>query len=324
MRVAIVAPTGAIDPVKLFDQGGLIMLGQTGEYLSGRTATSSCAACWPRTGSRTTDGSVWTFKIRQGVKFHDGTPMTAEDVVATFERLADPDQGSNALSAFTGVLSKGGAKAIDHATVEFTLDAPNGNFPYLVSSDNYNAIILPKDYAGDFEKTFNGTGPFKLEKYTTKQGASFVRNEDYWGTKALLDKTEFTFYGDEAPQILALQGKTVDVVGQITVSNAKALFTDPNVTIIELKRSAHRQIHMRTDKEPFNDKRIRQAVALTVDREALIAGPLRGQGRPRQRQPVRAGLPVGRHHRAAARNRTSSRPSSCSPTPACPTASRSR
>ncbi len=60
------------------------------------------------------DASVWTFKIRQGVKFHDGTPMTAEDVAATFNRLADPDSGGNALSAFTGVLSKDGAEATDH------------------------------------------------------------------------------------------------------------------------------------------------------------------------------------------------------------------
>ena len=127
------------------------------------------------------DGTVWTFKLRKGVKFHNGKAMTADDVVATFDRLADPANGSNALSAFTGLLSKGGTRKVDDYTVEFHLDAANGNFPYAVSTDNYNAVIIPADYNGDYEKTMIGTGPFKLEKYTPKVGATFVRNPDYWG-----------------------------------------------------------------------------------------------------------------------------------------------
>ena len=87
----------------------------------------------------------------------------------------------------------------------------------MVSSDNYNAIILPADYAGDFEKTFNGTGPFKLEKFTPKVGASFVRNDGYWGPKALPDRTEFVFFTDIQPQILALQGGQIDVINQLPV-----------------------------------------------------------------------------------------------------------
>src|SRR4029079_7498774 len=161
------------------------------------------------------DGSVWTFKLRQGVKFHNGKTMSAGDVVATIDRLADPKNASNALSAFSGVLSKGGTKKVGDYTVEFHLDAPNGNFPYMVSSDNYNAIIIPADYKGDFEKNFTGTGPFKLEKYTPKVGASCVRNEDYWGEKALPARTEFTFFGDIQPMILALQGRQVDVINQM-------------------------------------------------------------------------------------------------------------
>src|SRR5262249_22687842 len=134
------------------------------------------------------DGSLWTFKIRKGVTFHDGRPLTAADVAATIDRLADPANGSNALSVFKGGLSKGGSRKVDDDTGEFRLDAPHGNFPYYVSSDNYNAIILPADYKGDFEANFIGTGPFKLEKYTPKVGASFLRNESYWGRKALPDR----------------------------------------------------------------------------------------------------------------------------------------
>ena len=110
--------------------------------------------------------------------------MTSADVVATMERLADPANGSVALSAFAGALSKGGTRAVDDDTVEFHLDAPNGSFPYLVSSDNYNAIILPADYAGGFERDFIGTGPYRLERYTPKARATFVRHERLLGRSA--------------------------------------------------------------------------------------------------------------------------------------------
>ena len=155
---------------------------------------------------------MWTFKIRQGVTFSDGTPMTAKDVAATINRLADPANKSNALSVFKGVLEAGAAKAVDDATVEFALVAANGNFPYLISSDNYNAIILPEAYAGDFETTFLGTGPWMLEKFTTNQGASFTRNPSYWGTKAVADRAEFLFLPDDQGMVTALQGDQVDLI----------------------------------------------------------------------------------------------------------------
>ena len=105
-------------------------------------------------------------------------------MVTTFDRLADPENGSNALSVFTGVLSKGGTKAMDDSTVEFTLDAPTGNFPYLASSDNYNAIILPKDYDGDWERTFIGTGPWKLGEYRPGVGITSCPTSEYWDRPA--------------------------------------------------------------------------------------------------------------------------------------------
>jgi len=166
---------------------------------------------------------------------------------------------------------------VDDYTIEFHLDAPNGNFPYYVSSDNYNTIVLPADYAGDFEKNFIGTGPFKLEKYAPKVGASFQRNPDYWGPKALPERTEFTFYADIQPQILALQGRLVDVVAQVPVQEGMALLNDPNVSITSLRSSAHTQVHMRTDMAPFTDKRVRRAIALCLDRKKLVNGLFRGR-----------------------------------------------
>jgi peptide/nickel transport system substrate-binding protein len=276
LRVGQQQPPGAVDPVTVNSQAGLTILGQTGEYLiwSDRELVPQprLAESW----KPNEDGSVWTFKLRKGVKFHDGKVMDAEDVASTFDRLADPDNGSNALSAFTGVLSKGGAKAVDASTVEFQLDAPNGNFPFLTSSDNYNTIILPKDYDGDWEKTFIGTGPWKLDRFEQGVGITLVPNRDYWapGRSAVADRQEIVFYANEQSLVLGFQGNEVDVVVQFSVSGGKALLTDSTVITTELPSAAHRQVHMRTDKEPFKDKRVRQAIALLVDRRALVNGLL--------------------------------------------------
>lgn len=276
IRVALIAPSGIIDPVTVADQYGLLVLQQVGDFLvldgPDLVLQPMLATEW----SPNDDGTVWTFKLRDDVKFHDGRTMTADDVVASIERLADPDNGSNALSAFKGVLSKGGTKKVDDHTVAFHLDAPNGNFPYYLSSDNYNAIILPADYAGNFEAEMNATGPFKLEKYTPKVGATFVKNPDYWGGEPKLDRVELSFYADQQPQVLALLGGQVDVVQQVTVQGSQSLFNNPAVKILELRSNAHRQIHMKCQSGPFADKRVRQAMALTLDRPRLIQGLFRG------------------------------------------------
>ena len=171
IKAGISTPTAAINPVTVADQGGLDMLAQTGEYLclSGQDLKLKPVLAESWTPNATSD--VWTFKIRQGVKFHDGTPLTADDVVYTYKLQTDPKGKSTALSAFGGVLTPDGVVKKDAATVEFHLAAPNGNFPYLTSSDNYNMIIIPNNYdPARWEKSFIGTGPFKLGSYTHEVG----------------------------------------------------------------------------------------------------------------------------------------------------------
>ena len=276
IKAGIVTPTAAINPVTVADQGGLDMLAQTGEYLciSGQTLTLQPVLATSFTPNST--ANVWTFKLRQGVKFHNGAPFTADDVVYTYTLHTNPKGGSNALSAFAGVLSPAGIKKVDDFTVEFHLEAPNGNFPYLTSSDNYNMIIIPKGYdPTKWESSFLGTGPFKLGSYTPKSGATFTRNEAYWGTKALPAQTQFTFYDTQNPEILALTGGTIDVVGQFSVSGAEELLTG-TYNIIKLKSSAHRELSMRCDQAPFTDPRVRQAIALTLNRPATVQALFKG------------------------------------------------
>ncbi|MEI9405416.1 ABC transporter substrate-binding protein [Mesorhizobium argentiipisi] len=277
IRVGSSVPAAAIDPVTIADAGGLLVMQQVAEFLCVDGPDLVLKPALAESWSPNTDGTVWTFKLRKGVKFHSGGEMKAEDVVASIDRLADPANSSNALSVFSGILQKGATKKVDDYTVEFHLDAPNGNFPYMVSSDNYNAVIIPASYKGGYEQSFDGTGPFKLEKYTPKVGASFVRNDDYWGDKALPDRTEFTFFTDIQPQILALQGGQIDIINQMPVLAGVAVLNDPNVDVISLKSSAHQQLHMHCDEGPTKDARVRRAIALCLDREKLAAGLMKGR-----------------------------------------------
>ena len=275
IKVGIVVPTGAINPVTVADQGGLDMLAQTGEYLtfSDQTLTLKPALATSWTPNSTAD--VWTFKIRQGVKFHNGSPLTADDVVYSYKTIG-LGSTANALSAFHGVLTPAGVQKVDSSTVAFHLEAPNGNFPYLTSSDNYNMIIIPNNYdPAKWQSTFIGTGPFVLKSYTPTVGASFTRNEQYWGTKALPAATEFTFYKNQTPAIPALTSGSIDVLGQFAVTGGEQLLTG-GFTVNKLKSSAHRELSMRNDQAPFTDPRVRQAIALTLARPDIIKALFKG------------------------------------------------
>jgi peptide/nickel transport system substrate-binding protein len=281
LKLASQAPATAINPLIIDDAGGLCMLAQTGEFLTFDNNIKlqlepMLATKWTHNGN----GSVWTFALRTGVKFHNGQPMTADDVVYTFQQLSDPKNASNALSTFTGVLKPAGVVKVDSHTVAFHLDAPNGNFPYIISSDNYNAIIVPKgtDFA-KWGKTMIGTGAFKLQSFNQNQSANFVANKSYWGGAPNLDATAFTFYQSQQPQLLALQGGDVDVIVQFVPTGAQAILSNASqYSILKLKSSNHRELSMRTDQAPFKDARVRQAIAYSLDRPAMVQALLQGYG----------------------------------------------
>ena len=276
INAGIVVPTAAINPLTVADQGGLDMLAQTGEYLTFSDQQLNLHPVLATSWSSNATADLWTFKIRQGVKFSNGHPLTADDVVYTYKLQTNPKSGGNALSAFGGVLQPSGVVKVDDFTVAFHLEAPNGNFPYLTSSDNYNMIILPSGYdPAKWQSTFIGTGPFVLKSYTPKVGASFAANPSYWGTKALPAATQFTFYDTQTPGILALTGGSIDVIGQFSVTGGEQLLAG-GYNIIKLKSSAHRELSMRCDLAPFTDARVRQAIALTLDRPAIVQALFKG------------------------------------------------
>jgi peptide/nickel transport system substrate-binding protein len=276
IRAGILVPTGAIDPITIADQGGQDMISQTGEYLCLADQQLVLRPVLATSWKPNADASAWTFTIRQGVKFSDGSPMTVDDVVYTFKTQCDPKNGTNALSAFGGVLVPDGVVKASDTTVTFNLESPNGNFPYLCSTDNYNMVIVPNNYNfKNWQSSFIGTGPFIKESYTPNVGATFARNPHYWGPKALPARTEFTFYPEEAPMTAALQGGAIDVEGQFSVATSPQLLNG-DFTIISLKTSTHRELSMRNDLHPFTSQYARQAIAYTLDRPAIVAALFKG------------------------------------------------
>lgn len=276
IKAGIGTPTAAINPITIADQGGLEMLGQVGEWLVFCDQHNNYHPWLATSWSPNADATVWTFKIRQGVKFNDGTPMTVDDVVYSFKSQCDPKSSANALSVFGGTLTPGGVVKVDDSTVAFHLEQPDGNFIDAVSPNNYNMIIVPKGYDfAHYQKSFIGTGRFTMVSYTPNVGATFVRNPHYWGTPALPAKTEFTFFAEDPPLASALQAGSVDCIMQFAVTTSPQLLNG-GFNVIALKSSSHRELSMRTDLHPFTSKYVRQAIAYTLDRPAIVSALFKG------------------------------------------------
>src|SRR5215469_4535160 len=278
IKAGILVPAAAINPITIADQGGLELIGNVGEFLVYTDPVTLAYKPWLATSwTSNADASVWTFKIRQGVKFNDGTPMTVDDVVYSFKTQANPKGSGNALSVFGGTLTPDGVEKVDNTTVAFHLKNPDAGWPDAVSENNYNMIIVPNNF--DFSKyqtTWPGTGRFMKTSYTPNVGATFVRNPHYWGTAALPASIEWTFYQTEAPLAAALQAGSIDAIDQFSVAGSPQLLTG-GFNVTSLKAATHRELSMRNDIPPFNNKLVRQAIAYSLDRGAIVQALFKGQ-----------------------------------------------
>jgi peptide/nickel transport system substrate-binding protein len=270
LRIVTQTPAGPLDPVAMADLGTYFPVVTAFEYLVdalGGDVRPMLAETWKPNA----DGSVWTFNLRQGVKWHDGTPFTSADVVATMDRLA----GSNLKAS----IAAGSTKAIDDFTVEITLLNPDGQFPQQVGAYNPQSVITPKDFVlgTTLDGRPTGTGAFKLTRYDAATGATFDANPDWWNGKPFLDKLELSFSDDLATQVSGLQGGAADAITQFSVLGGDALLNDSNITVGTIRGAAHREMWMNCREGDFTDVRVRQAVALGIDRPALIETLLKGK-----------------------------------------------
>ena len=274
LKIAAQRPGSPLDPVAMDNIGSYTPVATSFEYLCGKGEGAGIAPMLAEKWEPNADGSEWTFHLRQGVKWHDGTPFTADDVVATLDRLS--------VGNLKAYIVKGAGTAVDANTVKIKINNPDGQFPYQLSIYNPQSVITPKDYVTGttLDKRPAGTGPFKLTKYDKATGASFAANADYWGGKPYLDGVEFIYSDDIATQITGLQGGAADAIVQFSVVGGDAIFADNNLQVDAIRGAAHRQLWMNTRdaSSEFKDVRVRQAIALAFDRQALVDNVLQGKG----------------------------------------------
>jgi peptide/nickel transport system substrate-binding protein len=274
IRIATQKPAGPLDPIGMQDLGSYGIVAQCFEFLCGLGEEGDIGPGLAESWEPNADGTVWTFNLRQGVKWEDGTDFTSADVAATFDRLS-----AAANAGLNGVIGEGSVDASDPAVAVVTLLAPNGNFPYLVSVYNAQAVITPVAFTTGttLDGAPNGTGPWKLVSFDAATGATYEAKADYWGGAPALSTAVWSFFDDEGAMVTAAAAGEVDTLVQFQVVGGEALFDNPDFNVVGFPAATHRQIWMRCDTGQFADKRVRQALGMSIDRQALIDTLFKGE-----------------------------------------------
>ena len=217
------------------------------------------------------DGLVYTFKIRRGVKFHDGSELTAKDVKASYDKIIFPPEGVKSLrkAAYAAVKS---IEAPDPSTARFTLKWPETSFLLNLASPwnfIYKGDILAKDMHW-YEKNVMGSGPFTFVEHV--RGSHWVgkKNPNYWDKgKPYLDGYRALFISSSSAQVAAVRGERAHIQFRgFTPADRESLVAalGPKITVQESPWDCALMVAMHHDKKPFNDKRVRRALTLALDR----------------------------------------------------------
>lgn len=223
-------------------------------------------------------GLVWTFKLRPGVTFHDGTPFNAEAVVKNFERHLDTKRGLAASGRVRAVLA--GIKAVDAMTVEFTLKGPYPAFLALLTTGPC-LIVSPKaDAAGTVGRAAVGTGPYKLVEYKTGEFVLMDKFPGYWGKPGGTDQIKWTWSAEQSVLNMAMQSGDADVVNPLPPIFAKAVEANPKLRLSNTDGSAVFWVSLNTKLKPLDDVRVRQALNFATDKPALVQAIMTGFAKP--------------------------------------------
>ncbi|NBM16640.1 ABC transporter substrate-binding protein [Streptomyces sp. GC420] len=218
----------------------------------------------------------WRITLREA-SFHDGRPVTAADVLHSYRRIADPERAFRARASLEPVDLEA-SRATGARTVEFVLKRPTAEFPNVLAS--FGAYIVPEgaDDSADFDRKPVGSGPFRFVSFAPGRSAVFRRNDDYWDGAPHLDELEIVVANEESARINALLGGQVEYAHELNPATARAHEDRGQVGIVRLRGSAMQAFAMKTDRPPFDDKRVRQAFFLIADRQELVDGALSGAG----------------------------------------------
>ncbi len=264
-------PTGgaaaAIDEVvyaNLFE--GLTRFGPDGAVLPG------LAASWQVSD----DGKTYTFALRDGVVFHDGTAMDAEDVKFSLDRARAEDSTNAQKALFAGIEM---VEVVNPMTVRVTLTTPDGAFPFKMAWGD--AVILAPETAGEAATTPIGTGPFKFDRWVKGDRVEISRNPDYWGTAPALATATFKFISDPNAAFAAMMAGDVDAFPVFPAPETLAQFeADPRFAVIVGSTEGETILAMNNKQTPLDNAKVRAAISHAINRQDIIDGAMFGYGTP--------------------------------------------
>jgi peptide/nickel transport system substrate-binding protein len=222
------------------------------------------------------DGLTYTFTLRDGVTFHDGTVMDAEDVKFSLDRARAEDSTNAQKALYAGITD---VTVVDPLTVQLTLGEPNGNMLFNLAWGD--AVIVAPESIETIKTAPVGTGAFKFVNWVQGDKIDIARNPDYWGTPALLETATFKFISDPTAAFAAMMAEDVDVfTGFPAPENLPQFEADPRFQVLVGSTEGETILSTNNKTPPFDNPQVRAAVAHAIDRQAIIDGAMFGYGTP--------------------------------------------
>ncbi|MDA5556624.1 ABC transporter substrate-binding protein [Shimia sp. MMG029] len=222
------------------------------------------------------DGLTYTFMLNEGVTFHDGSAMDAEDVKFSLDRARAEDSANAQKALFAGITD---VSVVDPLTVRVTLEAPNGSFLFNMAWGD--AVIVAPETIADIKTTPIGTGAFKFENWVQGDQITLARNEAYWGTPAALSDVTFKFISDPTAAFAAMMAEDIDVFAGFPTPEALPQFeADPRFQVLVGSSEGETILSTNNKMPPLDNVKVRKAIAHAIDRSAIIDGAMFGLGTP--------------------------------------------
>lgn len=221
--------------------------------------------------------TIWTFKLHEGVKFHDGTVMTSADVVASIQAA----QASASTFTYTKAIKT--IEAVDGLTIKITTDGPSVTLLYDLCA--HANMILPKallDSGNDFNSNPVGTGPYKFVKWTRGDKLEFEAFEEYFDAenKASIKNLVYKIIPEASSRTIALEAGEVDLVVEVPATEKSVLSANENITVYEHPTFGLPCLVVNNDVKPFDNAYVRKAISSAVDRESIILAVMEGMATP--------------------------------------------
>ncbi|RNM12060.1 ABC transporter substrate-binding protein [Nocardioides pocheonensis] len=277
MAVSDGQATDSLDPGLIISQNTAIVCNALYDSLTrvddDFVAKPALAESW----ESTPDALTWTFRLRPGVKWHDGSDFTSADVAATLKRWVDPKSGNEMYGGMSPYIDPSGIETPDPLTVVVKLKTPNSILPALVGS-NWNAKITKAGTTSFTPRTAIGTGPFKLTSWTAGTAWAAARNDAYWGGAPYLDGIEVKITPDQGAKLQGILAGSTDVTDDLPISYWTSLKGRSDVSVQTFKNKSAWVFAFDQRHAPYDNQKVLEALKLATDRDTMLRVALQGHG----------------------------------------------